>query len=428
MTHEVTADGANWFGQNKDPGNTDETVKFPSTVALIWRWTGDDALPRRDVRLLQAQPALRRAHARRGRRRLARGARQRRARAAWARRSSTTPSTAIRGLYDLADMAQSKGDGATGALGAARRPTACASASRARGGCPRRACTRTRWARTTRRSSSSTGSPSTPMEAELTVDRPAGARPDHVRPRRRRRSRCTRRPCFSGERPFNRGLFHTGCGGGPNGAGRADDLLAQHRDPGRRRGQLRPPRRRSSSSATPTPTSRPSSASRPRRRARRAAGRDAGDPAVAGLRPEHRPLLDLPRDVHAGVGQLRHGLAGRAPAARRAPGHGPRARSRSSRSCRPPSPIAGSNIRLGTGALKAVQASQGRRPLHDHGRHGLGAGADARLGATLPRGSKVESVTLDGKKVGWQQRTTNRGLEVTTKTGAGRHTVVVTAR
>ena len=45
VTHEITADGANWFGrsQNRGPGsNTDETVKFPSAVALIWRWTGDD--------------------------------------------------------------------------------------------------------------------------------------------------------------------------------------------------------------------------------------------------------------------------------------------------------------------------------------------------------------------------------------------------
>ena len=25
--------------------NTDETVKFPSTVALLWRWTGDNSLP-----------------------------------------------------------------------------------------------------------------------------------------------------------------------------------------------------------------------------------------------------------------------------------------------------------------------------------------------------------------------------------------------
>ena len=28
---------------NKDPGNTDESVKFPSAVALVWRWTGDNA-------------------------------------------------------------------------------------------------------------------------------------------------------------------------------------------------------------------------------------------------------------------------------------------------------------------------------------------------------------------------------------------------
>ena len=72
---------------------------------------------------------------------------------------------------------------------------------------------------------------------------------------------------------------------------------------------------------------------------------------------------------------------------------------------------------------------QGRRPLHDHGRHRLRAGASrSTLGATLPRAAKVADVTLDGKKVGWQQRTTNRGLEITTKTGSGRHTVVVTAR
>ena len=61
------SDGSIWFGHDSrrtNPDgtttydfNTDETVKFPSTVALIWRWTGDDALPRRDVRLRHAQPA-----------------------------------------------------------------------------------------------------------------------------------------------------------------------------------------------------------------------------------------------------------------------------------------------------------------------------------------------------------------------------------
>jgi hypothetical protein len=42
VVHEVVTDGAVYFGSNADAGNTDETAKFPSAVALIWRWTGDD--------------------------------------------------------------------------------------------------------------------------------------------------------------------------------------------------------------------------------------------------------------------------------------------------------------------------------------------------------------------------------------------------
>jgi hypothetical protein len=43
IVHEVTPDGAVYFGANADPGNTDESSKYPSAVALVWRWTGDDA-------------------------------------------------------------------------------------------------------------------------------------------------------------------------------------------------------------------------------------------------------------------------------------------------------------------------------------------------------------------------------------------------
>ena len=43
VVHEVVTEGAVYFGSNADPGNTDETAKFASAVALIWRWTGDDA-------------------------------------------------------------------------------------------------------------------------------------------------------------------------------------------------------------------------------------------------------------------------------------------------------------------------------------------------------------------------------------------------
>jgi hypothetical protein len=46
IVHEVTPDGAVYFGANADPGNTDESSKYPSAVALVWRWTGDDAFLR----------------------------------------------------------------------------------------------------------------------------------------------------------------------------------------------------------------------------------------------------------------------------------------------------------------------------------------------------------------------------------------------
>jgi hypothetical protein len=42
VVHEVVTDGSVYFGSNADPGNTDETAKFPSAVALVWRWSGDD--------------------------------------------------------------------------------------------------------------------------------------------------------------------------------------------------------------------------------------------------------------------------------------------------------------------------------------------------------------------------------------------------
>jgi hypothetical protein len=42
VAHETITEGSVYFGSNTDPGNTDETAKFPSAVALVWRWTGDD--------------------------------------------------------------------------------------------------------------------------------------------------------------------------------------------------------------------------------------------------------------------------------------------------------------------------------------------------------------------------------------------------
>ena len=79
VVHEVVSDGSVYFGANDEKGNTDETAKYPSAAALVWRWTGDTVLPRRRVRLHGAEHALRGRRTRRRRRRLARGARQRRA-------------------------------------------------------------------------------------------------------------------------------------------------------------------------------------------------------------------------------------------------------------------------------------------------------------------------------------------------------------
>ena len=53
---------------------------------------------------------------------------------------------------------------------------------------------------------------------------------------------------------------------------------------------------------------------------------------------------------------------------------------------------------------------------------------DLLIGHTLPRGSQVRSVRLDGRRADWDARTTNRGLEVTVQAGRGDHELVVEAR
>ncbi|PZS36037.1 MAG: glycogen debranching protein [Pseudonocardiales bacterium] len=112
VVHEVVPDGSVYFGANSDPGNTDETVKFPSTVALVWRWTGDnrfrDSMYDFAVRNLHYVFSQLDADG-----------------DGWAEGAGNVERTgmgpekldvsvyAIRGLLDLADMAASKGDTAT---------------------------------------------------------------------------------------------------------------------------------------------------------------------------------------------------------------------------------------------------------------------------------------------------------------------------
>ncbi|MPZ79624.1 MAG: glycogen debranching protein [Actinophytocola sp.] len=112
LVHEVVHTGDVYFGANDDAGNTDETVKFPSAVALVWRWTGDDRF--RDdlydftVRNLRYVDENLDADGDGWLEGLGNVERP-------GMGEEKLDSTAyfVRGLLDLADMAASKGDGAT---------------------------------------------------------------------------------------------------------------------------------------------------------------------------------------------------------------------------------------------------------------------------------------------------------------------------
>ena len=352
VVHEVVADGSVWHGKartRRDPTtgelvpdfNTDEIVKFPGAVALIWRWTGDDGFRDEMLDFTRRNLEYVRDAARRRRRRLAGGQRQRRAAGhgrGEARQRRLLHPRAVR----------LRRHGAVGGSGGGRR--------RGRGRAPTRSPARFEDDVVDRGGAAVRGlapRPAATCSQPEALDR---RRPDGGRAVRRRRVRprpggvrrtaraalATRENnCYSGERPGNRGLFHTGCGGGPDGHGRVRDLLARtpaiqavgegnygrlgadaaaalHRR--QRRDAVLPAGDRRARPTSSRARCRRSCPSFDARRRRRHAA-------------EHRPLLDLPLDVHAGLGPLRHGLAGGAPAARRAAAPRPRLRSRSCRRC-----------------------------------------------------------------------------------------------
>ena len=275
VAHEIVTDGSVYFGANTDQGNTDESVKFPSAVALVWRWSGDNRFLNRPLRLLRRATALRRRQPRRRQGRLARGPRQRRARGhgrGEARQRRLPDPRAQRPRRHGRVQARHGRPSA----GPTASPTSCAPRSTRPGGTPRRASTPTRSVTTTPSSSSSTGSASRRW-------RPGSRR---ARPRTAEHgcALASARPTASAARcPFNRGLFHTGCDRRPGGQGREDRVQAQHRDQGRRRRQLRPPRQQRRYT-TPTPpacsTSSPARCPRSCRHPIRTATSTAAGPAA----------------------------------------------------------------------------------------------------------------------------------------------------
>ena len=112
VVHETVTDGSVYYGLNDEPGDIDETAKFPTAVAMVWRWTGDshfrDELYAFSVRNMQYMINLTKSDD-----------------DLWPDGSGNVESSVlgaepvdvavytIRGLLDLADMAASKHDVST---------------------------------------------------------------------------------------------------------------------------------------------------------------------------------------------------------------------------------------------------------------------------------------------------------------------------
>jgi hypothetical protein len=347
---------------------------------------------------------------------------------------------AIRGLYDLADMAQAKGDAATATWARDRARDLLSRFDAAW------------WFEPDGQYADSLDDPGdiqvfqkhwigqTPMEAELTID---GRAWPGVAPLEHGDAALAGRedPCYSGERPYNRGLFHTGCGGGPTGAGERTifglNTAIQAVGEGNY-GRLGTTQQKRYTDAEVEPMF-----GEPYTGGDEVHHTPGTPDEQPGASPEIFPSPDFdaagPRDANVErctrcrsmVMQAWNQYGTMWPVVHQQLGVRPDL-GRGDLTIVPQlpssSPIAGSDIRLGDRELKLVQASRSGKAYSTTVDTGTAELDSVTLGHTLPHGAKVESVTLDGTKVGWQQRATNRGLEITTKTGTGRHTVVVTAR
>lgn len=436
VTHEVVSDGSIWFGQdsrstNPDGStaynfNTDETVKFPSTVALLWRWTGEDSFrdemydfSKRNLRYVVNQldedgdgwpEGLGNVE-----------------------RSGMGPEKLdntvyfIRGLYDLADMAKSKKDATTFAW----------ANNLARGLHDR--FDGTWWYAAASQYADSLGEPGnvqsfqkhwigqTPMEAELQVN---GRTVAGLAPYAHGSAALAGRedPCYSGTAPLSTGLFHTGCGGGPAGAGEkvVFGLTTSIQSIGEGNyGRLGAGQQQRYTHALADPMF-----------AETATG---GTPdEQPGAMPEIFPSPDQGANIdrcwtcrsmfmqawgnYGTAWAVVHQWLGIQPdlgndqltVVPQVPAGQPSA--------------SGSHIRLGGGFADVSATRAGSTYTTTVAVPSSVGASKVWVGHTLPRGATVSRVVLDGQVLtSWTTRTTNRGLEVTVPTKAGSHSLVVTA-
>jgi hypothetical protein len=443
VVHEVVADGSVWYGKdsrhaNPDGSvsydfNTDEIVKFPGAVALIWRWTGDDGF--RDEMLDFTWRNLEYVRTQLD----ADGD-------GWPEGNGNVERTGmgeekldnavyyIRALYDFADMARSAGQ------------TVRADAAEARADGLAGRFEAEWWMPGEQQYADSLDDPGDvqvnqkhwigvdPMEVELYRDGefvPGLAAFDHGSAALGTRENN----CYSGERPGNRGLFHTGCGGGPNQQGEfaifslgTGIQAVGEGNYGRLGGEQQ---RRYTDASAETQFSEPATGGTP----------DEQPGAMPEIFPSRKPDdsgwgFDPNIDrcwtcrsmfmqawghygtawavVHQQLGvrpSLGHGFLEVIP---QVPAGQPR--------------VEGSNIRLGAGSVDVLASHDGASYVTTTDT------SDApvqhfRIGHTLPRDAAVASVELDGAPVAYSTRLTNRGLEVSTTAGpGGHHTLEMTAQ
>jgi hypothetical protein len=413
VVHEVTPDGQVYFGANEDPGNTDESAKFPSTVALIWRWTGDaafvDEMYDFSVRAMRYVTGLDAD------------------RDGWpeglgnverpgmgAEKLDVAVYT-IRGLRDLADLAAARGD---------RAMSDWASAEAAR---RQRVFEQTWWyggdADAYADSLSDPGDVKvfqrhwtglTPMEAEL----PGGplAAPGHAHTALAQRERG----CYTGE--F--GLYHTGTGptsapaGNPGPA--CDSVVSSV-----------PAERATFSLNTAVMAVAEGNYGRlgPQRRYTTGNARIQLDPDVwemPGAMPEVAPSPDFTANIErdflsrSSVLQAWGTYGVLWPVVHQQLGVAPDL-GRGRLSVVPALPpgqdrIAGHDIRLGAGSVDVTAARAGRTMLVSVRAR---LRADLTLGAIVPAGAQVAGVRLDGRAAAYRILATSRGSEVRVAAGTG---------
>jgi hypothetical protein len=399
-------------------------VKFPSTVALIWRWTGDnrfrDEMYNFTVRNLKyVVNNLDADHD------------------GWPEGSGNVERTGmgpekvdnavylVRGLYDLADMAKSKHDGKTYAWA-----KNLADKLRAK-------FDRTWWYQAASQYADSLLDPGnvqsfqqywigqTPMEAELNINGvtvPGVAPFDHGNAALAGREN----DCYSGTPPFNTGLFHTGCSGPPNGQGEKViyGLTTSIQSVGEGNyGRLGPDQQgRYLDALTQTMFGEPATGGTPDEQ--------------PGAMPEVFPSPDQGANIDRcwtcrSMFMQAWGNYGTAwPVVHQWLGVRPDLGSREvdivAQVPQGQTTIAGRDIRLGNGSADVSAGHSGDRYTTRVSLHGAVGAQLVMLGHTLPRGSQPAAVYLDGHAVHhYRVVQTNRGVEVSVATHGGQHTLTI---